>query len=342
MNFHYLDLSQISTLISTIEIDNCLFICDENTFKNCFKKIDCNAPYVILPAGEQHKNWQSVELVIDKLIELDLNRHVQIFNLGGGVICDIGGFAASIFQRGVRFYNIPTSLMAMVDAAYGGKTGINYLNIKNYIGSFNHPEDIYICPDFLSTLPEREILSAYAEIIKHTLLQGREHWLDLQKHKPLDLEQENWDILIRQSNQFKWTVVEADFKDTGIRQSLNFGHTIGHGMESTLLQRKVDTAHGEAVAAGIICELALSVQLLNFPLDLFNDVQQRIDSIYTRLPIKKSDVAEIIDYASKDKKNSNGKIRCCLLKDLGLPVLNQAVEISLIKKVIHSYIENDL
>jgi 3-dehydroquinate synthase len=341
VNFHYSTLSELKNLFKSFRKENLVVICDQNTFDLCLRKLDEELNYIILPAGEQSKSWNRVEEILQRFIDFNLDRSSVIVNLGGGVICDIGGFAASIYQRGIKFVNIPTSLMAMADAGYGGKNGINFNQLKNYIGTFNNPSDIYICEDFLETLPENEILSGFAEMIKHALLSGQEDWNQIKEYQPEQMNSKKLLPLIRSSNEFKWKVVNQDFNDTGIRRILNFGHTIGHALESLMLQKKLPLSHGEAVIAGMLCELELSSNVLNFPQSALEEIKSHLVNLYPQLPVKISDLKDIMPFMQKDKKNVGDQIQCCLLKDIGRPEFNVQVDLELVKGALLTYLDQE-
>ena len=214
---------------------------------------------IIIPTGEKSKSINQAKNIWRKMLKNGFDRKSLLINLGGGVIADLGGFCASTFMRGISFIQIPTTLLAMVDASVGGKTGVNLDDVKNIIGTFTLPNNIIIDVDFLKTLPKRELIAAFAEIIKHSLINSRKHFDLVTRKKPLEFNNKELIEIINRSVQLKRRIVEKDFKEvTGLRRSLNFGHTIGHAVETLCLQRKNPLLHGEAVAIGLVAESRLS------------------------------------------------------------------------------------
>ncbi len=249
------------------------------------------------------------------MLERYADRKVLLVNLGGGVVCDIGGFAAGLYKRGIEFIHIPTTLLAQVDASVGGKTGIDFFQYKNLIGIFNDPQAIFIYPSFLKTLSERELISGYAEVIKHYLISDADGFEKLYKSGELPL---NWEEIIIHSIKFKSSITEKDPFESGERMALNFGHTIGHAIESSFLQDGVSRVlHGEAVAAGMICESAIS-ELKGM---LEHDDLKRIIKyikLFFELPVLDEQKMDFVkNCVLIDKKNQYNKIRCTLLNGIG-------------------------
>jgi len=301
---------------------------DENTKKYCLpilkNYLSENVKYKIIKikSGENNKNLETCNLVWQKLTKYKADRYSLLINLGGGVIGDLGGFCASTFKRGIRFINIPTSLMAQVDASIGGKLGINLDNLKNQIGLFSTPKAVFINTEFLKTLPKRELLSGFAEIIKHGLIYNKEYF-----DKVFNLNFDDFDSLndvINESIKIKNKIVLQDPKEKNIRKILNFGHTVGHAIETYSLgkNRKV-LFHGEAVAIGIICELYLSHKLLNLPFDDVEIVSNFINLKYEKYDISINSIDEIIELMKNDKKNQVNKINFSLIDKIGNSIINQ-------------------
>lgn len=303
-----------SDLCNRYNVDEPIVFCDSNTAIYCLPKLKHNGVRaIVMPAGEMNKNLdQSIEL-IQALEAIAADRQSVLFNLGGGVVSDLGGFAASIFQRGIRFVNIPTSLLAMVDAAIGGKTGIDFKDLKNYIGTFSQPEKVLVSTEFLdNNFPEQEMKSAWAEIIKSAVMFDAELFKEIEQNS-LSLKE-----VIKACAELKKQITESDFHDNDERQKLNFGHTIGHAFESYRLEMKRPVLHGFAVATGMKLELGLSVQLGLISGQISKRIIDLIDSKVPTELIGESEFAAMSKYLIKDKKNKSGKITFALPTDIGV------------------------
>ena len=298
------------TIYSSIAI-----LVDENTLENCYLKVKNIFPthFIIeIKSGEINKTLSTCSQIWDEMTKLKMDRNSLLVNLGGGVIGDMGGFCASTFKRGIDFINIPTTLLAMVDASVGGKTGVDFNGFKNHIGLFSEPKKVLINSLFLDSLSIRQKLSGAAEIIKHGLISN----LDLETifNK---IKQQNFDIeLIKESVKFKESIVESDFKESGERKMLNFGHTIGHGIESYFLEKE-GLLHGEAIMIGIICELYLSIQKLRLDQVIAENIIQQINAVFSFRKFTESESKSISKLIIQDKKNTNGEIKCVLLAKIG-------------------------
>lgn len=268
--------------------------------------------------GEGEKNFNTVGKIISRLLNDNADRKSLLINLGGGVVCDIGGFAASVYKRGIEFVNIPTTLLSMVDASVGGKTGINFLDRKNIIGTFTKPSGIFIYPSFIKSLSQAEIRSGYAEMIKHILLSDIAIWIDLKNKQQNYFEYDELPGLIKHSVKFKSEITENDFHESSKRKILNFGHTIGHAIESHSLKTNNPLRHGEAIAAGMIAELYISKRIFGFPEDELNDAVHLIRNLFNDVQLNFSP-ADLFQYLISDKKNSNKEIAFSLLKFPGNP-----------------------
>ncbi len=298
---------------------NSVILCDQNTEKLCLPLLNINpeTPIISIPAGETNKSAFSLNFIWNKLLEANADRNTVLINIGGGVITDLGGLAASTYNRGIKFIHIPTTLMGMIDAANGGKTGINFNGLKNYIGTFSEPEAIYIRPEFLKTLPFYQIQSGFSEMLKHGLIADKKYFEQLIS---LDLKVEtaefiNWNSLIEKSIEIKNAIVSKDFKESDERKLLNFGHTIGHALESHFINSNLP--HGHFVLAGMICETFLSHTVGNLDLAESQKIIFSIDSIFERIPLLAVDIDEIAHLALKDKKNNAHKIKCIFLDKTG-------------------------
>jgi 3-dehydroquinate synthase len=307
----------------------CFILVDENTRKCCLPPLYRlsnlleippsiqNAKILEIPSGEQHKNLKTLIGIIEFLSENHADRKSLLLNVGGGVICDIGGFAAACYKRGIDFINIPTTLLAMVDAAHGGKTGVDFQNFKNQVGAFYPAKMVAIDVNFLSTLPKNEILSGFAEIIKMSLITSVDFWTATKNVEPTNLQ--TLKPLIIEAIERKMQIVEQDFTEKNIRKTLNFGHTFGHAFETFALEKGFELSHGHSVAMGILCELWLSEKVLNFDAKQKQEVCDYILSRYPKFSIRQTDFERLIQILSKDKKNINGQIMPILLEKIGQP-----------------------
>jgi 3-dehydroquinate synthase len=300
-----------------------IILVDENTHDNCLEYLITSYPMLqeaevmLLPVGEENKVMEVCFQVWEAMSEYGIVRSDLVINLGGGVVTDMGGFIASIFKRGLDFINIPTSLLGMVDAAIGGKTGIDLGPYKNQLGVFNHPQAVYIDSGFLQSLPEEELISGYAEMIKHALIADKEHWKVLQQLDPIKLlHSPHFGVLIARSVEIKTTLVNSDPRETGKRKVLNFGHTIGHAIEGHCLQI-LPIAHGHAVAIGMIAESYLSFKKEMITQRELLEITNYLTQIYTHVPLDEEDKSNVLELLKNDKKNTPGSIRCALLTGLG-------------------------
>ncbi|MFY0591297.1 3-dehydroquinate synthase [Roseivirga sp.] len=290
---------------------------DENTRKLCYPIITGFLPdhFVIeISSGERNKNLETCQHIWQTLTDHQFDRKSLLINLGGGVIGDMGGFCAVTYKRGIDFINIPTTLLAAVDANVGGKLGIDFNGLKNHLGFFQDPKAVFIDPIFLETLPKRELRSGFAEVIKHGLITDKDYF-DQVVTKGLD--QPNWHAVIAHSVEIKNEVVKADPREAGLRKILNFGHTIGHAIESYYLDSDNHLLHGEAIAIGMICEAHVSKKLLSLEIEDLKGISKHILQIYPDLNINKKDFTSIIRLMYQDKKNVNNLLNHSLLYEIG-------------------------
>jgi 3-dehydroquinate synthase len=293
---------------------------DENTAIHClplvkgyFEGMD-NFDIIEINAGEESKDIDFCIGIWKMLIDFGADRKSLLINLGGGVISDMGGFAASTFKRGIDFVHVPTTLLSQVDASVGGKTGIDIDSIKNIIGTFTQPKAVFISYDFLKSLPARQILSGTAEMLKHGLITDAPFWEAL-KNSDLSIPSIE---LIYWSVEIKNKIVIEDPTEQGIRKVLNFGHTIGHAVETnSLLNDKDPLTHGEAIAIGMICESYLSYKKTGLELNELNEIARVLGDLYPKYPLKETNYDTLCAIMLKDKKNQNGKINCTLLTSIG-------------------------
>jgi len=316
-------------------------LADSNTVKHCLPVLDKtgilteDVKIIEIPAGEASKDIDVCKSLWLALSSLGADRNSVLINLGGGVISDIAGFVASTFMRGIRFINVPTSMLAMVDASVGGKTGIDLNGIKNMVGTFHHPMKVFIYPPFLRTLPENQLRSGFAEMIKHALIADEEMW-HLLKKKPYG-KIRNWLPLIRQAVEIKRSAVMADPLETGIRKVLNFGHTVGHAVETCSIRNgKRGLLHGEAIAIGMICEAYLSFKIIGLAEEILDDVCSYILSAFSWRPLPGS-AEELIAIMKYDKKNSNEQICFTLLAGYGQVMINQQCSDRMIYECLDFY-----
>ncbi len=294
---------------------------DENTHENCLPTLLANleteTPFEIIEieAGEEAKNINTATQLWEILSDFEADRKSLMINLGGGVITDMGGFVASTYKRGIKFINIPTTLLSMCDASIGGKTGIDHQYLKNIIGTFAEAEHILVYPKFLETLDFVELRSGFAEMLKHGLIACENHWNDLIALN--DLTSEKIAPHIENSMMIKENVVTKDFKEQNIRKTLNFGHTIGHAVESLFLKTNKIIPHGEAVALGMIMETQLSLLENLISEETAERIIQQIKKFYPYISIAEFNNEEILSLMLNDKKNENGKINFSILTAVG-------------------------
>ena len=309
--------SKIAILVDENTAQHCLPVFLEKTGLEDFQLIR-------IAAGEQHKNFETCQLIWRQMMECGLDRRSLLLNLGGGVIGDMGGFCAATFKRGMDFVQAPTTLLSQVDASVGGKLGIDFMQVKNSIGVFQDPAAVFVDADFLKTLPYRELRSGFAEMIKHALIADAEQWQNLSKLE--NLTESDWLPYILHSLRIKQGIVEADPFERGIRKALNFGHTIGHAIEGHALESEHPLLHGEAIAAGMIAESYLSHQKLGLPMHDVEAITAYLTRIYGTFQIEKSNYPDYFALMQQDKKNENGQILFSLIHPIGNAVVNVACD----------------
>lgn len=299
---------------------------DENTRENCYPIIQDLLPdhvVVQITSGEINKNIDTCQIIWEALTNEGFDRKSLLVNLGGGVIGDMGGFCAATYKRGIDFINIPTTLLAAVDANVGGKLGIDFQGFKNHIGLFKDPNAVLIDPVFLKTLSQKELRSGFAEVIKHGLIADKDYFERVAK---AGLVQSNWLAVIAHSVEIKNEVVKQDPKEGGLRKVLNFGHTIGHAIESYYLDSENHLLHGEAIAIGMICEAHVSKKLLSLEEVHLKEICDTILKIYPDLNIRKKDFTAIIKLMYQDKKNVGNFLNHSLLYEIGRAGYDVAVD----------------
>ncbi|SDX84408.1 3-dehydroquinate synthase [Flavobacterium degerlachei] len=322
---------------------NLFIIVDSNTNEFCLPKFlpfietDLTIEIIEFENGEENKNIETCVQIWNVLTELGADRKTLIINLGGGVVTDLGGFVSSTFKRGVDFIHIPTTLLSMVDASVGGKNGVDLGNLKNQIGVINTPTMVLIDTEYLETLPQNEMRSGLAEMLKHGLIYDKVYWeqfLDLKAIDFVDLDE-----LIHRSVVIKNEIVSQDPTEKHIRKSLNFGHTLGHAIESYFLENENKTTllHGEAIAVGMILESYISLDKKLINADEYNLIKTTIKSIFEDVTILDNDIQPILELLIHDKKNEYGTIQFALIEGIGQIKINQSVENELILRAFNDY-----
>lgn len=330
--------------ISECEHDRIFVLTDETTQQLCWQKIKNfkalkNSTPIIIKATDTHKNLDTLSQVWQALSNGGATRHSLMINLGGGMVTDLGGFAASTFKRGIDFINIPTTLLAMVDASVGGKTGINFGGLKNEIGVFSDSRVVIINTQFLDTLDHDNICSGYAEMLKHGLISDERTWAEL-----VTFDLDNPDLnqlqrMVAESIKVKERIVEADPHEHGIRKALNLGHTMGHAFESFAMRRGTPILHGYAVSYGLISELYMSARKTAFPTDRMHQTVRFIRENYGTLNITCDDYPTLIELMHHDKKNTSGIINFTLLGNVGDIRINQTANEEEIKEALDFFRE---
>lgn len=336
------DLCQsLTQAIDEVKHDLLFVLCDETTERLCLPVIsdfECmrGAQLITIPATDTHKTLESLSHVWSELQRMGATRHSLMVNLGGGMVTDLGGFAASTFKRGIPYINIPTTLLSMVDASVGGKTGINFGGLKNEIGVFNNARSVILDTTFLRTMDHENICSGYAEMLKHGLINNEKMWAEL---ITLNVEQLTLNAqMIADNVAVKQRIVTEDPTEQGIRKALNLGHTAGHAFESLALERK-PVLHGYAVAWGMIVELYLCCVKTNFPQDKMRQTVAFIKENYGRMAITCDDYPHLIELMHHDKKNQGNSINFTLLGGIGDIRINQTATEKEIKDALDFYRE---
>jgi 3-dehydroquinate synthase len=338
--------TDLERFLGTLKYDKLFILTDTNTKEKCYPLIRDILPIqtarlICIPPGDTHKNPEQLSAIWQILSDEGASRNSLLINLGGGMITDLGGFAGATFKRGIQTVNIPTTLMASVDASVGGKTGINFNGLKNEIGSFYPPAGVFIDCRFLRTLDRDNLLSGYAEMIKHALISSMEAYvsvLSFNLDEPVDYTVLNQ--MVAQSVAIKERIVEEDPKEKGIRKALNLGHTIGHAIESLSFKNNYPLLHGHAVAVGLVCELYLSYKQCCFPSNRLTQVTHYIKTHYSPFFFDCKAYDSLCEWMTHDKKNENGIINFTLLSDIGEIQINRSVNKELIIESLDFYRES--
>ena len=333
----------LAKILNDLRPTKVFIICDSNTKIYCLpyflnrQLFEIEPEVLTIPSGEIHKTIDTCAILWNTLSEKGADRKSLIINLGGGVVTDLGGFVASTFKRGIEFINIPTSLLAMVDASVGGKNGVDLGVVKNQIGIIRDPLCVIIDSEFLKTLPKQQITSGYAEMLKHGLIHSEAYWSQASRFDSNDIAEIN--ELIWGSVLIKNEVVSIDPNEVGLRKTLNYGHTLGHAIESYLLAHidKPALLHGEAIAIGMILATYISSELVAFPKVKLEMIAKTILEHFPKVKFDAFDIDEIIKLLIYDKKNTHGKVYFVLLTDLGQHKINIEVPNALIYKAFNYY-----
>ena len=318
----------LNTKINDLKPSTIFILVDANTLKYCLafmlNKLEIKDNYKVLEiqVGEVNKNIKTCEYLWNQLSKNSADRQSLIINLGGGVITDIGGFVASTFMRGIQFINIPTTLLAMVDASIGGKNGVDLGIIKNQIGVINNPAMVLICREFLNTLPIKELNAGYAEVIKHGIIDSESYWDKIKSFKELNIDE--MDTIIWESVLVKNNIITIDPSEKNIRKTLNYGHTLGHAIESYSLGHNSITSllHGEAIAIGMILTTYISHIQCGFPKEKLKEISTYIFNKFKKVEFDQNDIKNIIKLLEHDKKKLDNKVLFVLLNDIGKYQLN--------------------
>ena len=334
----------LQTAIQNCPHDKLFILVDEHTRELCLPLIsgfDClkNAHIISIGPEDIYKNLETLAHVWKELGDQGATRHSLMINLGGGMVTDLGGFAASTFKRGIQYINIPTTLLAMVDASVGGKTGINFNGLKNEIGVFSPAEYVLIDTTFLKSLDTHNLLSGYAEMLKHGIISTTEHWAELLNFDMDQIDYQALQQLVAHSVSIKEDIVAKDPFEKNIRKALNLGHTIGHAFESLALENNRPVLHGYAVAWGIICELYFSHTRVGFPKDKLRQTIQFIKDNYGVLTFDCKQYDRLYEFMTHDKKNSAGIINFTLMREIGDIRINQSANKEEILDILDFYRE---
>lgn len=313
---------------------------DENTGEHCYPLIKDLLPEHILiriQSGEDQKNLSTCQNIWQVMTDNELDRHSLMIDLGGGVIGDMGGFCAATYKRGIDFIQIPTTLLAQVDASVGGKLGIDFNGYKNHIGVFQLPKTVMIDAGFLKTLSWAELRSGFAEVAKHCLIADGAKWDEIRR---IDFDDQNFADLIAHSVEIKKEVVASDPTEKGRRKILNFGHTLGHAIETYFLEspEKERLLHGEAIAAGMICEASISLERGLIEESLFLEIEEFLFSVYGKVEIGENDLEAILHHTLQDKKNKGGQVRFSLLDGKGSCAFDIICDKEAMEKALRQYI----
>lgn len=328
----------LGRFLSSAGYSKLALLLDENTHKSCYPIIAQGLPQhdlIIIPAGEEGKVIDTCLTIWDRMTSLNLDRHAAMVVVGGGVLGDMGGFCAATYKRGIDFVLIPTTLLSLVDASIGGKLGIDFSNFKNHIGVFQLPVLTLLHSGFLATLPENELRSGYAEVVKHTLISDAAMW---RKISGRALAEQDWPELIRHSVKFKSGVVTEDPREKGLRKILNAGHTVGHAVESYFISMGQRILHGEAIAAGLVAEAWIANRKGMLGQEELKSIMDHIRSVFGKIGLLHArQIKEISALTLQDKKNKGNKILCVLLEGIGSAVWDIEISVDDVNDALEFY-----
>ena len=335
-DIHINNWDAVNEYITKGDYSSIIIIVDENTSEHCLPSIAGlllqKFDIIEIESGEINKDLDTCKGIWETMIDFGVDRHSLCINLGGGVIGDMGGFTASTFMRGMDFIQMPTSLLSQVDASVGGKLGVDFNTYKNLIGIIKNPGAVFIFTDFLDTLPEEQVRSGFAEVIKHGLIKDKDSYY---KHAAItDFSEIDWEQLIYDSVMIKKRVTDEDPEERGLRKILNFGHTLGHAIESYNLDTPTHLLHGEAIAIGMVMEAHLSFQKGNIAESEVNQIKDSIVNLYGHHTDRIPDINTLISLMSKDKKNKGGVIMFSLLEKVGAGNYNQEISVENIERAV--------
>lgn len=335
--------SYLSDLLNSNNYSKIFVLVDENTSQHCLPNFLANLATEVeieiieIENGEEHKNIETCLQLWHALTELGGDRKSILINLGGGVVTDLGGFVACTFKRGIDFINVPTTLLSMVDASIGGKNGVDLGKLKNQVGIIKEPKAVIVISSFLETLAQVEMRSGLAEMLKHGLIFDKDYW---NKFKNLSsLSSQDLEALIYESIVIKNKIVSEDLTENGIRKALNFGHTLGHAIESYFLENETKTKllHGEAIAIGMILESYISMKKNLLSREEYFEIKYILKDIYETIPFDENDIEKIIELLIYDKKNEFGKIQFALLDGIGKVKINEEADNKMIHEAFEDY-----
>lgn len=331
--------SSIANFLNVKRYSNIVVIVDENTKKHCYTKFGFSnflPPHLVIEikSGEEEKNLGTCEHIWQKMTDCELDRKSLVINLGGGVIGDMGGFCASTYKRGIDFIQVPTTLLSMVDASVGGKLGIDFHEFKNHIGVFQVPDCVVISTSFLDTLPERELRSGFAEVIKHCLIADHAMW---EKIKVIEWNTVDFEELVNHSIKIKDRITSEDPTEKGLRKILNFGHTLGHAVESYFLNTKDKLFHGEAIAIGMVCETYLSFSKGLVSESDLRDLSFYLLNVYGKRQISREVFDSIIALTKQDKKNEYKEVKFALIGPVGSCSYDVSISEDEMRKALEYY-----
>lgn len=337
--------ASLSEAVAKVDYDRLFVLTDDNTLALCWPLLSpmpcmAGAQMITIGATDEHKNLESLTHVWTELQRGGATRHSLLVNLGGGMVTDLGGFAASTFKRGIAYINVPTTLLSMVDASVGGKTGINFGGLKNEVGVFNTARSVILDPHFLRTLDSYNVASGYAEMLKHGLISDTAHWAELLRFDLGAIDYSRLGQLVAESVAVKERIVQEDPTEHGIRKALNLGHTVGHAFESLAMAEGRTVLHGYAVAWGLVCELYLSVRRMGFPKDKFYQTVQFIRENYGTFAFDCNHYSRLYELMTHDKKNTAGQVNFTLLADIGDIRINQTAARAEIEDMLDFYRES--